>query len=829
MLASYNWLKELCPGLTLSAADVAAKLTGAGLEVEAQKPYGAPDECIVVKVVSMRPHPTKSGLRLVTVDTGSGQQEIVCGAPNVPDPANGPALVVLAPLGTHLPAKNMTIGKRDIGGIPSEGMLCSDSELGLSEESDGIIVLDHGKPGQRFTELVPRDVIFEIGLTPNRPDGLGHIGLAREIAALTGLHWKPPVVIESEARSSALQRSAPGVSGRSPDVGTVESIELLGVKVTIEDGARCPLYAAAGAIGVKIAPSPAWVRYRLESLGVRAISNVVDVTNLVMLETGHPMHAFDYDHVQDAHIIVRRALETDEMRTLDGVTRQLSEDDLLICDGRGPVALAGVMGGADSEIGETTTRVLFECAYFDARGVRRSARRHGLHTESSHRFERGVDWDDYAYVLARAVDLTARLSHGAKPLAGHIVVRGDKLARKVIPLRHAKIRGLLGVDVPMAEALATLTRLGCVVHASSNGNESQAEVQAPSHRPDLLREVDLIEEVIRVRGIDTVPAELPAVRPTRDVGGREAAFSRVRAAAVALGLSEAVTFAFTTKESLEKLHAPTPTVTLKNPLSELQAVMRTSMLAGLVDALGNARRHGERSARLFTLGNTYEAREGASELRTHADNLPVETPRFAALVAGDAPAYLQKPRPVDVWDALGIAEELVYQVTGVRPEIRRDRSFAHLHPRGSAAIYVHNALVGRVGPLHPDVLEAFDLGTDVVVVELDVMPLAKTAPVRCVPLPRFPKNTRDIALVVSDDVPAGDVLAGVKKAAGELCEEVTLFDRFTGESIPKDHASLAFRVVYRSKDKTLTDAEVDAVHTRVIAEVNAAFGAKLRA
>ncbi len=805
MLASYNWLKELCPGLTLSASEVAEKLTGAGLEVEGQRPHGAPDECIVVKVVSMRAHPSKSGLRLVTVDTGSGTQEIVCGAPNVPDPGG---LVVLAPLGTYLPAKDMTIGKRDIGGVPSEGMLCSDSELGLSEEHDGIIIVKDGKPGQRFTELVPRDTIFEIGLTPNRPDGLGHIGLAREIAALAGIHWKPPFVVETEGR---------------------DTIDLLDVKITIEDGARCPTFAVAAAIGVKVGPSPAWVKYRLESLGVRAISNVVDVTSLVMLETGHPMHAYDYDRVQDAHIIVRRARENDAMTTLDGVSRELSEDDLLICDGRGPTGLGGVMGGKDSEIGDGTTRVLFECAYFDARGVRRSARRHGLHTEASHRFERGVDWDDYGYVLARAVDLTARLSHGAKPLAGHKVVHAEKLSRKVIRLRHAKIGGLLGVVVPMAEALATLTRLGCVVHSSSLGNETEADVEVPSHRPDLLREVDLIEEVIRVRGIDTVPAELPAVRPTRDVGGREAAFSRVRDAAVSLGLSEAVTFAFTTKESLAKLHAPAATVTLKNPLSEREAVMRTSMLVGLCDAFANARRHGERSARLFTLGNTYEARSSESELRAPADNLPVETPRFAALLAGEAPAYLEKPRTVDVWDALGLAEELVFRLTSARAELRRDKSFAHLHPRGSAAIYVRDALVGRVGPLHPDVLRAFDLGSDVVVVELDVMPLATAKPVQCAPLPRFPKNTRDIALIVSNDVPAGDVLAGVKRAAGELCEDVLLFDRFTGESIPKEHQSLAFRVVYRSKDKTLTDAEVDAVHGKVITDVNAAFGAKLRA
>jgi phenylalanyl-tRNA synthetase beta chain len=797
MLASYNWLKELVPGLTLSAKEVAAKLTNAGVEVESMKDYGAPAECIVAKVVSMRQHPTKSGLRLVTVDNGNGTQEVVCGAPNVPDPGG---LVVLAPLDTHLPAKNMTIGRRDIGGITSEGMLCSESELGLSEASAGIIILPKegpgaGKPGQKFTELFPRDVIFEIGLTPNRPDCLGHIGIAREIAALAGIAWKAPRVVEAERK---------------------DTIDSLGVKIQIEDGARCPLYAAAGAVDVTIGPSPDWVRYRLESLGVRAISNVVDVTNLVMLETGHPMHAFDFEQVHSARIVVRRAKQGEKMKTLDGVERALDTDDLLICDGRAPVALAGVMGGAESEIANTTKRVLFECAYFDARGVRRTSRRHGLHTESSHRFERGVDWDDYAYVLARAVDLTLRLSHGARGLSGHLVARGEPLHRAHITLRRSRMNGLLGVDVPMDEAIATLERLGCSVE--KRGAE-EATFVAPSHRPDFTREVDLIEEVIRVRGIDTVPTELPAVRPTRDVGGLEALASRVREAAVSLGLSEAVTFAFTTKDTLAKLRAPAPTVLLQNPLSELQSVMRTSILAGLVDALGNARRHGERNVRAFTIGTTYEAR---------GKDLPLESLRFAALVAGDAPAWLEKPRAVDAWDALGLGKEIVERVTGAKCEIKRDTSFAHLHPRGAASIWLQDACIGRLGPLHPDVLEAFDLGTDVVVVELDVAPLGKTALTRCVPLPRFPANTRDVALVVSLDVPAGDVERAVKKAAGDLAEHVELFDRFTGEGIPAEHASLAFRVVYRSKEKTLTDQEVDLAHQRVVKEVNDQFGAKLR-
>jgi phenylalanyl-tRNA synthetase beta chain len=792
MLASYNWLKELIPGLALGAKEVAQKLTNAGVEVEAQKDYGAPAECVLAGVLSMRQHPTKSGLRLVTVDNGSGTQEVVCGAPNVPDPGG---LVVLAPLGTHLPAKNMTIARRDIGGIASEGMLCSESELGLSEESAGIIVLKDGKPGQKFTDLFPRDVIFEIGLTPNRPDCLGHIGLAREIAALAGIAWKAPRAVEAEGR---------------------DTIDSLGVKIAIEDGARCPLYAAAGAIDVTIGPSPDWVRYRLESLGVRAISNVVDVTNLVMLETGHPMHAFDFERVHSAHIVVRRAKQGEKMKTLDGVERTLDADDLLICDGRAPVALAGVMGGADSEIAQTTKRVLFECAYFDARGVRRTSRRHALHSESSHRFERGVDWDDYAYVLARAVDLTVLLSHGARGLSGHLVTRGEPLHRPRISLRRARMNGLLGVDVPMDEAVATLERLGCMTERKG---ADEATFVAPSHRPDFSREVDLIEEVIRVRGIDSVKAELPAVRPTRDVGGLEALASRAREAAVSLGLSEAVTFAFTTKDVLAKLRAPAPTVLLQNPLSELQSVMRTSVLSGLVEALVHARRHGERNLRVFSIGSTYEAR---------GKDLPRETLRFAALLAGDAPAWLEKPRAVDAWDALGLGREIVERVTGAQCDIKRDATIPHLHPRGAATIWLQDACIGRLGPLHPDVLEAFDLGADVVAVEIDVAPLAARSLTRCQALPRFPANTRDVALVVHLDVPAGDVQRAVRKAAGDLAEDVTLFDRFIGAGIPEDHASLAFRVTYRSKDKTLTDAEVDVAHARVVKDVNALFGATLR-
>ncbi len=391
MKASVRWLRELCPQLPDDAKGIAERLTAAGLEVEGASAFGLGAEaCLVASVVSTRPHPSRSGLRLVTVDVGRGQQEIVCGAPNVPEPGG---LVVLAPLGAHLPAKGMTIEKRSIAGVPSEGMLCSEAELGLGDDGDGILVLPPGtaSPGARLTDALPsaRDTILEIGLTPNRPDGLGHVGLAREAAALFGVPFVLPAPRDPERTQDDLLSNH--------------------VSITIEDGERCPHYAAAVLADVRVAASPLDLRFRLSSLAVRPISNVVDATNLVMLEFGHPMHAFDLDKVRGRAIVVRLARLGEKLRTLDGTSRALAEDDLLICDAEGPVALAGVMGGGDSEITKDTQRVLLECAYFEPRGVRRAARRHGLHTESSHRFERGVDWGDSRVALAQAVSLVAKL------------------------------------------------------------------------------------------------------------------------------------------------------------------------------------------------------------------------------------------------------------------------------------------------------------------------------------------------------------------------------------------------------------------------------------
>ena len=707
----------------------------------------------------------------------------------------------------------MTIERRAIAGVTSEGMLCSEEELGLGDDSAGILVLPPGtaKPGEKLVAAVPgvRDTVLEIGLGANRPDGLGHIGLAREAAALFGVAFAPP-------GATAPSRVASGV--------TIDTL----AKVVVEDEERCPHYGASAVVDVTIGPSPLWMRYRLAALGVRPISNVVDITNLVMLEYGHPMHAFDLDLVREGRIVVRRAREGEPMTTLDGVARTLTADDLVVADGGGPVALAGVMGAANSEIRATTRRVLFECAYFDPRGVRRASRRHGLHTESSHRFERGVDPGDVEEVLAHAASLATELA-GGKAVSGAIHTRKKPLAEGTVTLRASRMAHILGVDVPWKEAVATLGRLGCTLRGEKGG---ASEFSIPTHRPDISREIDLIEEVGRVRGFDGIPAVLPAIVPTREGATREDLMARARGAAVAQGLAEAVTYGFIDEATLLKMGAPAPTVRVKNPLNENHAVMRTSLLPGLLRSIDLAARRGERDARLFTLGSIFLGGAGEREL-------PEERASFAAVLAGERASWLAKPEPVDVFDGKGIAEAIVRLLTSRAPSVRPLRASdadrpAYLHPRGAAEVSVEGHRVGRFGLLHPDVREALalEIPGDVVLVELDLAAIERDvgrAPAIYRPIPRLPASARDLAVVVRDDVAAGDVESAVRGAAGDLAEDVRLFDRFTGGAVPPEHTSLAFRVVYRAADRTLTDAEVDAQHVKVVSEVKARFGATLRA
>lgn len=810
MLASYRWLRRLLPALDLPPDAVAERLTALGLEVEGVTRFGdGLDPVLVAQVTAIEPHPSRSQLRLVTVDRGGTSQRVVCGAPNVPDPGG---LVVLAPLGTHLPAKGMTIEPRPIGGIVSEGMLCSESELGIGEGSGGILVLDPGsaKPGQRFIDAFPSasDTIFSLGVTPNRPDALGHVGIARDLAAVLDLPFAPPAPDAPSALADA-------------DASSL-------VRVVVDDTERCPHYGAAVVEGVTIGPSPMWLQHLLTSLGVRPISNVVDLTNLILLEEGHPMHAFDLDRVRGGEIRVRRARVGETLRTLDGGDHALVEDDLVIADAEGATGLAGVMGGGDSEIHDGTTRVLLECAWFDPRSVRRSSRRHALHTEASHRFERGVDRDGVARVLARATALLVQLA-GGRAARGAVHAKAGDFVPTKITLRSARVDALLGSPVPWSEALAVLGRLGARV-TSDDGQ--RAVIEAPSHRPDLGNETDLVEEIARTRGLDRIEAKLPAIVPGRQ--RRESAAARMRAAAATLGLSEAVTYAFVSPADLAALGAPAAAVTLENPMSDERSVLRTSVLPGLLDAVKRARRHGEPSARLFTVGRTFHPAPAGS-------SLPEERRVMAVVLAGPRPTYLARAEDHDVLDAKGVAVELAERATravvSVATHADADRP-AHHHPRGSGRLSIDGREVGTFGILHPDVVERLDLGGGAVVVELSIDALetiGERVP-KTRPVPRVPAVSRDVSLVVEESTPVAAIETLLREVGGELCETVELFDVFRGGSVPEGRRALAFHVVYRDPKaaqgaegaRTLTDAEVDQRHERLVTEARTRLGAELR-
>ncbi len=816
MKASYNWLRELLgPTFTAGPEEVAERLTRAGLEVESRTKFGeASDKVHVASVVAKEAHPARPKLTLVTVDLGGKTQRVVCGAPNVPEPGG---LVVLAPLGTHLPAKGVTLEPKDIGGVTSEGMLCSESELGLriTGGEAGILILPPGTaaPGTVLSTAIPAafDTVFEIGLTPNRPDGLGHVGLARELAALYGLSFKLARVTPRRKKF-----------GFSPK-GLIE--------IRIDDTERCPTYGAAVVDGVRVGPSPLAIQYRLEALGVRAISNVVDVTNIVMLKYGHPIHGFDRARIRGNAIIVRRATDGETMSTLDEQKRNLVTDDLVIADKEGAIALAGVMGGAGSEIGDDTSSVLIECAYFTSRGVRRTSRRHGLHTESSHRFERGVDTGDTQAVLDEAASLLVDLAGGT---AGDqtLIVGPGVPARPAIVLRKSRMDSLLGFSIDMKEAAAILERLG--LKETSGKPAAQATELAfvpPTHRPDLAIEVDLIEEVLRVHGIDHVPSIVPAIRPGDAPPPN--VDQRVVNAAIEVGLSQALTFAFTSAGALAAVHAPPAKFVLSNPLGEERAAMRTSLLPGLFDAVSRARRHGVSDVRLFTTGARFL--EGAASLEgSGGDGLANEAPSFAAVIAGKRDSVLSKPEAVDVFDAKGVALAIVSRALGREavavPQPAAERA-PYLHPRAAAYVTCEGVRVGSFGAVHPEVAAAVDLGGPCLIIELDLAAMAKVG-VRTPkyrPIPTVPAATRDIAVVVHDDVPAGKVEMTIAEVGGDLVEEVTIFDLFRGGNVPADHRSLAFHVVYRDKARTLTDAEVDKRHAAVEAAMKERFGAKLRA
>ncbi len=826
MLVSFRWLQELCP-VDAGVDEVAHRISLAGLEVEAMEEKGKNLSGVVIAEVRAKsPLPKKDKLTLVTVFDGENELEVVCGAANVPAPGGR---VLFARSGAVLP-NGMEIAPRKVAGVESNGMICSEAELEIGIDAGGIFVVDPGTealPGTGVADALDlHDVILDIGLTPNRPDCLGHIGIAREIGVLLGAGFasrKAAGPRRSFAAAGSFQAGEPTTKLKPLWDNASEAVEtpkLPAISVEIADGDRCPRYGAALVSGVKIAPSPFWLRYRLHNLGLRALSNVVDATNLILLEWGHPIHAFDLERLAGSRVVVRRATQGEKMATLDEVERTFTRDDLLICDADGPVAVAGVMGGRDTEIRDETSDVLIECAYFDPRSIRRTSRRLGLHTDSSHRFERGVDPGAVPRVLASAASLIAELGGGAAATTAI-----DRIAipfePKSIRFRPARAAQLLGTPVPQPESLRILESLGC--HVVEQGDDAFI-ADAPSWRPDLGREVDLIEEVARVRGYEQIPTAVPRVHPSEaGTSGLLKFVDRLRDAAVAAGLYEAVNYGFLSIEDLRSSRVSTDAVPLANPLSEERSVMRTSLLPGLTAAATRAQRRGATEVRLFELARTFHPTD---------DMLPREDTMLAITLAGQRAGWIGGEQSFDLYDGKGVIQAVLERVFGQNPKLMVGEVPSFLHPKRAALVTLASRPVGFVGELHPDVGDDLGLTGRVIYGELDVSGLyalsEELGPTQARGLPKYPAVARDIAMLVRDQFSAGEIADALREASKGLAESVRLFDLYRGDQIPDGHRSLAFRVTYRDPEGTLTDKRVDKVHASLAKLASDRFEATIR-
>jgi phenylalanyl-tRNA synthetase beta chain len=809
----WSWLLELVDlDRTPTVEEGARALTGAGLEIEALTDLGAGFSGVVVaEVVGKRPHPQSDKLNLVDVldRKGGTATQVVCGAPNVP--AAGRKVLWAQP-GATLPG-GMTIAPKAVKGVTSPGMLCSETELGTGDDDSGIIVLDDGDPtalgASAQKALGVDDWMLEVNVPANRGDCLGHLGIARELVALLGGRLVPLAPALDELVDPALDAALAAVG--------------------ISDPSGCPRYVARVIDGVTVGPSPRRFAQRLRAVGVRPVSNLVDVTNYVMFELGQPLHAFDWHKVAGARIDVRRAKAGEKLTTLDGVERTLEPDDLLICDAERPVALAGVMGGLDSEVTAGTSRILLEAASFDARAVRRTARRLGLHSEASHRFERVVDPEIADIASARAAALLARLG-GGRVAAGRVDAFVGPRGVAPIAVRVARAAQLTGIDLDAATCTNALERLGFEVKPEG----ANLEVTPPSARADVTREVDVIEEIVRLVGYDRVPTTLPPLReaPRANVDDRP---DRARRALAAAGLAEAITFGFTSRERVAALRLPggdrrNQPIALRNPMSVEQAVMRTSLVPNLLAAVARNRSFGVGDVALFEVGSIFLRPPGAPP-DGEISGLAVEPVVATGMLVGRRPAWLGDAGSWDFFDARGFAETLVRALTGDAGAVRvapgADQPF--LHPGISARLVTADGTaVGWVGEIHPDTRAAMGVDAAAFAFEVELALLPPPSPAQMRPIPRFPASSRDVSLLLADALPAARVREVIAGASQPLVEAVRVVEEYRGAGVPAGHRSMLWSIVYRAPERTLTDAEVDSAHEAIVGRLLAELPAQRR-
>lgn len=811
MKASLNWLKRLVD-LRETPEEIAEHLTAVGLEVEDVEHVNALPGVVVGEVRSCeKVEGTK--LSLCRVFDGANELQVVCGAPNVRAGIKAP----LATVGTVMPG-GLEIKAAKVRGIESYGMLCAEDELGLGEGHEGILVLDPSLPtGAPFSEATGiADVVFEINVTPNRPDATGHLGLARELALRLGRPLRNPLL----------------------NVALPEAAQATSVSVSIEPGCGCTRYVGRTIRGLQDGPSPAWMAHLLRAVGLRPISALVDITNFVLLEIGQPLHAFDLERLAGGAVDVRGARAGETLELLDGRKLSLTPGDLCICDAQAPQCLGGVMGGAHSGVCATTGSIFLETAYFKPSTVRFLARRTQASSDSSYRFERGVDPFATRSVSDYATSLILSICGGTADAPVDVLDPAHPREPARVDLRADRVESLLGADIPAAEIDRLLSGVGCSKVAVS---ESVTTWSVPGWRPDISIDADLVEEVARLVGYDNLPVEFPSfpVSVVR-LPPREFWLRRIRRALAVRGLSETHSLRLTSQADHDRLRFPAGDprarlVALLNPLSDdIACLPRLGVLALLRAARHNEKRQ-QRSVRLFECPRVF-GRDLPEPFEAHRKTGVGEAMRLSGLVAGSWAAlpWSGGDEAADVWRAKGILQGALRDV-GIDAEFAPSRAEPWLHPGRQAEVRSNGRVLGVFGQVHPLVQESFGLRDDVFAWELDldalVEILASAAPVASRRIGEFPATRREVNVVVPSARPAAEVaalVAGLPAARSELVEDVSLVSVYEGAGVPEGNKAVLVRTTYRSPERTLTDAEVNAVQDAIRQELSAIEGVSLK-
>jgi len=803
MKVSLSWLNDYIPIDKESHTSAADALTMVGLEVDSVTDrYDYLDSVVVGRILNIKPHPNAEKLKVCDVDIGSRVIRVVCGAPNIYEDLVAPVALP----GTRFP-EGSVLEKGKIRNELSEGMLCSEAELGLGTDRSGVMILDQkqliGNKLAKALEL--SDMVFEIDLTPNRPDCLSIIGIAREIAALQQTTIKYPEALLSDSSDKISDFTS--ITIKAPDL--------------------CPRYSARLVFDINIAPSPFWLQDRLMSVGLRPINNIVDITNFVLMETGQPLHAFDFDRLSDHRIIVRQAKKGETFTTLDKKEHLLTPDMLMICDGEKPVALAGIMGGRNSEVTESTTKVLIESAYFTPVGIRKTSKKLGISSESSHRFERGVDPEGIIKALNRAAQLMSELDGGSL-IEGIIDKYSKVIDARAITLNVGDTNRLLGTSFDYDEIENLLKSIE--FNVEKTGNDKLAVVP-PSFRVDIARPVDLMEEIARLSSYNNIPTTYPLIpakarQPEKQLNLRDG----LKKVMTGFGFTETINYSFINRLSCDSLRLESDDqrrnmVDILNPLTEEQAVMRTSLIPGLLETIHHNIAQQIKTLRLFEVGKIY--------ISKGEDDLPEEIEMLAGIWTGsrtDASWY-SKGIGCNFFDIKGVVEELlnILKIDHIKFACMPDNSCTYTRPGHTAQILQEKKFIGLVGEIHPQVLSNFDLKQTAFIFELDLNVISDLIPgtIRSKPIPKFPSISRDITIIIDKDLESSNLLETIKKLGEELIENFYLFDVFEGDTIPQNKKSISLRITYRSKYKTLEDNEINYIHKNITDRLLKEFDALL--